>query len=190
MTDPSPALGGNLRSPDRMETQVGGSGALAFWLSAGGLGLILIGLELTVVTSFTAGMKGNHGLWVRYFLSLAMPVATGIVSAVLVRRRGWGDRANRRSIALGAAGAQLLLAALLAIVAWREWRLDHVFTVATDAVAVVCFLGALLIAFSLVRGIQLRIPAPVRAATNCRRPVPATRRYRRLYLSSCGARRD
>jgi len=162
VTDPSLALDGDSRSSDQVETYVGGSGSLAFWLSAGGLGLILIALEATVVGSLTKGMKGNHALWARYFLSLAMPVGTGIVTALLVRRHRWAIVSNRWNVALSAAGGQALLTALLGIVAWRELRTDHVFTLATDVVAAVCFVGGLLIALLLVGGTRLRLPHWVR----------------------------
>jgi hypothetical protein len=66
-----------------------GVGLLAFWLSAGAVGLVMVGAEVAIVAPLTAHLKDNHSLWARYFFSLAMPIGTGIVAAALVRNRHW-----------------------------------------------------------------------------------------------------
>jgi hypothetical protein len=131
-----------------------GVGLLAFWLSAGALGLVMVGAEVTIVAPLTAHLKDNHSLWARYFFSLAMPVGTGIVAAVLVRNSHWNQWANRGIARLFAVIAQILFALVLAIVAWRDWTVGHVFTQPTEVIAVGSFVIGILVAFYLVRGTQ------------------------------------
>jgi hypothetical protein len=131
-----------------------GDGLVAFWLSAGALGLVMVGAEVTVVAPLTAHLKDNHSLWARYFFSLAMPVGTGIVAAVVVRNNHWTQWANRGTARLLAVIAQILFSLVLAIIAWRDWTVGHVFTRPTDGVAALSFVIGLLVAFSLVRGTQ------------------------------------
>jgi hypothetical protein len=161
LSDPRHTREDTSRPSHRKSAHPESRGAFTFWLAAGGLGGLLIVLEATVVAPLSAGLKGNHALWLRYFLSLAMPLGTGIVSARLVRRGRWERSANRRIVVL-VAGAQILLAVLLVIVAWREWRINHVFTLTSHVIAALCFVAGGLVALCLVDGTQLVIPSRVR----------------------------
>jgi hypothetical protein len=69
--------------------------------------------------------------------------------------------ANRKSAHVLAVTAQILFGLVLAIVAWRDWTVGHVFTQPTDLVAAISFVIGMVVAFYLVRGSQ---PAVLRQA--------------------------